>query len=96
MYRDKVLSVTSSLRCYFVSFSEKLVYIGASLGVVVLALAIVLLIFFRHRNRDIDTSSGTKNRLIYSLIVFSEYDGSLKHPWWKTDLPEQLSKTTLQ
>lgn len=39
---------------------EKLVYIGASLGAVVLALAVVLLIFFRHRNKDANTSSGMK------------------------------------
>lgn len=50
----------TSLRRDVVSFSEKLVYIGAGLGVVVLALAIVLLIFFRHRKRDISASSGIK------------------------------------
>ncbi|XP_038569950.1 CMRF35-like molecule 7 [Micropterus salmoides] len=38
--------------------SKKLAYVGAGLGVVVLTLAIVLLIFFRHRNRDITTFSG--------------------------------------
>ncbi|AWP06010.1 Hypothetical protein SMAX5B_007422 [Scophthalmus maximus] len=45
---------------------EKLVYIGASLGAVVLALAVVLLIFFRHRNKDANTSSGKNHNTIYA------------------------------
>ncbi|XP_028283706.1 uncharacterized protein LOC114449984 [Parambassis ranga] len=40
-------------------FPETLVYIGASLGVAVLALAIVVLIFFRYRKRQISKFSDT-------------------------------------
>lgn len=45
---------------WLLSFTETLVYIGASLGVVVLFLAIVLLIFFRYRKRQINKFSGLK------------------------------------
>lgn len=47
-----------------VSFlSDKLVYIGACLGVVLLALSVVLLLVFRHRNRYFHASPGIKLRL---------------------------------
>ncbi|XP_047432623.1 CMRF35-like molecule 1 [Mugil cephalus] len=39
-------------------FTNQLVYIGVSLGVVVLILAMALAMFFRHRNREIRASSG--------------------------------------
>ncbi|XP_034752375.1 uncharacterized protein LOC117959378 [Etheostoma cragini] len=38
--------------------SKKPLYIGAGLGVVLLALAMVLLTFLRHRNRDISSNYG--------------------------------------
>ncbi|XP_035038932.1 CMRF35-like molecule 6 isoform X2 [Hippoglossus stenolepis] len=44
----------------------KLVYIGAGLGGVVLALAVVLLIFFKHRNKEISTTSGKHQNTEYA------------------------------
>ncbi|XP_070782511.1 uncharacterized protein [Enoplosus armatus] len=64
-YNKVVLTVIVGERDV-VSFSEKLVYIGAGLGVVVLALAVLLLIFFRHRNRDIGASSGKEHDTVYA------------------------------
>ncbi|XP_032396149.1 uncharacterized protein LOC116704644 [Etheostoma spectabile] len=46
--------------------SKKRLYIGAGLGVVVLALAMVLLTFFRHRNRDIRANYGKDQDTIYT------------------------------
>ncbi|XP_037619117.1 CMRF35-like molecule 1 [Sebastes umbrosus] len=57
------------------SFSKKLVYIGAGLGVVLLALAIVLLIFFRHRNRDIHAASGKDHDTVYATHSCQKQDG---------------------
>lgn len=48
------------------STSNKLAYIGAGLGVAILALAVALLIFFKHRRRHITESSGTINDTIYA------------------------------
>lgn len=46
-------------------------YIGVGLGVVVLALAAVLLIFFKYRNRDISSSLGKKTKHIFEGHAFS-------------------------
>ncbi|XP_069385596.1 polymeric immunoglobulin receptor-like [Paralichthys olivaceus] len=46
--------------------AEKLMYTGIGLGVVLLALAVVLLIFFKHRNGDISTSSGKYQKTDYA------------------------------
>ncbi|XP_054460772.1 uncharacterized protein LOC129096119 isoform X2 [Anoplopoma fimbria] len=54
---------------------DKLVYIGAGLGVVVLALAMVLLVFFRHRKRDIQASSGKNHDTVYSTVSRGKQDG---------------------
>ncbi|XP_054460770.1 uncharacterized protein LOC129096119 isoform X1 [Anoplopoma fimbria] len=55
--------------------TNKLVYIGAGLGVVVLALAMVLLVFFRHRKRDIQASSGKNHDTVYSTVSRGKQDG---------------------
>ncbi|CAB1443204.1 unnamed protein product [Pleuronectes platessa] len=43
----------------------KLVYIGAGLGGAVLALAVVLLIFYKHQKKEISTTSGTHENTDY-------------------------------
>nr|XP_057940031.1 CMRF35-like molecule 8 isoform X3 [Doryrhamphus excisus] len=48
------------------SSSMKPLYIGASLGVIVLALALILLIYFRHQRGHIITSSGEAEKAIYA------------------------------
>ncbi|XP_068583325.1 uncharacterized protein [Cebidichthys violaceus] len=57
------------------STANKLVYIGAGLGLLVLVLATVLLIFFRHRNRDIHTSSGNNHDTVYATLSRQKQDG---------------------
>ncbi|CAI5679623.1 unnamed protein product [Oreochromis niloticus] len=47
------------------SFSETVVYTGVILGVVMLVLGVGLLIFFRHRNSNISTSSGWYYDLVF-------------------------------
>ncbi|XP_008286766.1 uncharacterized protein LOC103362244 [Stegastes partitus] len=54
--------------------SEKLVYIGAGLGVVLLVLAMVLLIFFRHRKRHISASSGMHPDRVNATPCFQKQD----------------------
>ncbi|XP_042341636.1 uncharacterized protein LOC121942485 [Plectropomus leopardus] len=51
--------------------SKKLVYIGAGLGVTVLALAIILLIFFRHRKA---ASSGKDHDTAYATVSSQKQD----------------------
>ncbi|XP_008402892.1 CMRF35-like molecule 1 [Poecilia reticulata] len=46
--------------------SKKMVYLGTGLGVAVLALATVLLLFFRLRKRDVSTSPGKNDDVTYS------------------------------
>ncbi|XP_070684568.1 uncharacterized protein [Pempheris klunzingeri] len=46
--------------------SEKLVYIGVGLGVVVVALVTALLIFLRHRSGDTSTSFGKAQDTVYA------------------------------
>ncbi|XP_007575410.1 CMRF35-like molecule 1 isoform X1 [Poecilia formosa] len=48
------------------SDSNKMVYLGTGLGVAVLALATVLLSFFRLRRRDVSTSQGKNDGVTYS------------------------------
>ncbi|XP_060938538.1 CMRF35-like molecule 9 isoform X1 [Limanda limanda] len=45
---------------------SKLVYIGAGLGGAVLALAVVLLIFFKHQKKEISITSGTYESTDYA------------------------------
>lgn len=79
-YNEVVLTVTkdesTSQKANFdeASSSEKLVYIGAGLGVVLLALAVVLLIFFRHRNRDTSASSGKSHDTVYATPFIQKQD----------------------
>lgn len=47
--------------CSYIFFPGKMVYLGTGLGVAVLALATVLLLFFRLRKRDVSTSKGAKH-----------------------------------
>uniref|UniRef100_A0A3B4ZLK7 Immunoglobulin domain-containing protein n=1 Tax=Stegastes partitus TaxID=144197 RepID=A0A3B4ZLK7_9TELE len=63
-YNEVVLTVTE----------EKLVYIGAGLGVVLLVLAMVLLIFFRHRKRHISASSGMHPDRVNATPCFQKQD----------------------
>ncbi|XP_062243918.1 uncharacterized protein LOC133953820 [Platichthys flesus] len=44
----------------------KLVYIGAGLGGAVLALAVVLLIFYKHQKKEISTTSGMQDNTYYA------------------------------
>ncbi|XP_027873545.1 LOW QUALITY PROTEIN: CMRF35-like molecule 7 [Xiphophorus couchianus] len=46
--------------------SSQMVYLGTGLGVAVLALATVLLLFFRLRKRDVSMSKGKKDDVTYS------------------------------
>ncbi|XP_006790951.1 CMRF35-like molecule 5 [Neolamprologus brichardi] len=50
------------------SLSETVVYTGVTLGVVVLVLGVGLLIFFRHRNSNINASSGQYYDLVFRAI----------------------------
>ncbi|XP_022052259.1 CMRF35-like molecule 1 [Acanthochromis polyacanthus] len=55
------------------SSPDKLVYIGAGLGVVVLALAVVLLVFFRNRKRDI-SANGKHLDTVYATPSIEKQD----------------------
>ncbi|XP_041642034.1 uncharacterized protein LOC121508954 [Cheilinus undulatus] len=57
--------------------SKKLVYIGASLGMVVLALAILLLIFFRRRNKITSPSSEKVEDTVYAAPSNMKQDGHI-------------------
>ncbi|XP_030594512.1 uncharacterized protein LOC115786486 [Archocentrus centrarchus] len=50
-------------------FSQTLLYTGVTLGVVVLVLGMALLIFFRHRNGNISTSSGNYHDAVYTPSI---------------------------
>ncbi|XP_060882814.1 uncharacterized protein LOC132954294 [Labrus mixtus] len=54
---------------------KKMVYIGAGLAVVVLALAIFLLIFFKYRNRDVTSSKGKIQDTVYTTLSNKKQDG---------------------
>uniref|UniRef100_UPI0037E81B6C transmembrane domain-containing protein TMIGD3-like n=1 Tax=Semicossyphus pulcher TaxID=241346 RepID=UPI0037E81B6C len=74
--------------------SKKLVYIGAGLGVVVLALAIVLLIFFIHRKRGGNTSSEKVQETVYATLSDQKQDGGNTSPSSHTNEAKETDKTS--
>ncbi|XP_059186735.1 uncharacterized protein LOC131969617 [Centropristis striata] len=55
--------------------TKKVVYIVAGLGVVLLALAMVLLIYFRYQKRHINSSSGKDHKTVYATPPRQKQDG---------------------
>ncbi|KAM8773757.1 CMRF35-like molecule 7 isoform 2-T2 [Acanthopagrus schlegelii] len=53
---------------------KRLVYIGAGLGAVLLALMIVIVVFFRHRSRYVSKSSGKVQDTVYATPLCQRQD----------------------
>ncbi|XP_026159785.1 CMRF35-like molecule 1 [Mastacembelus armatus] len=56
------------------SFPKRMLYITVGLAVAVLALAAVLLMFFRHRNRDISASPGNNYDTTYAIVPIQKQE----------------------
>ncbi|XP_065817543.1 polymeric immunoglobulin receptor [Labrus bergylta] len=70
--------------------SKKMVYIGAGLAVIVLALAIFLIIFFKYRNRDVTSSKGKIQDTVYATQSNKKQDG---HVTTSSTVAKEAQKT---